>query len=117
LRWLIEAILLQRILLEGHPQLRIIGWLARIREDELDAPYARDRFWSDAQYKLGKCRRLSPRDRDEIERLLAVRVPRPAAVPAQTPATPGTHSVAGPHSPLTGLAERARRSERARSTA
>ena len=39
--WHLECILCERVLLEGRPQLRIVGRLAGLLEDELDNPASR----------------------------------------------------------------------------
>ena len=74
-RWLIEAILLERVLLEGKPQLKIVCRIAAIDEDRVDQAAARDLFWHDARARLGRLYRLAPRDVWQIELLLAKRVP------------------------------------------
>ena len=75
--WLIEAVLLERVLLGGGPQLRIVCRLAAIEEDRTSDAAAQEKFWYDARARLGRF--LKPRDRAEIERLLAKRVPVPVA--------------------------------------
>jgi hypothetical protein len=72
---------LERVLLEGRPRLRMIGRLAGILEDEIDSAHARDGFWRSARRKLGKLRRLTPRDIWQIEILRAKHVAKP--MPAQ----------------------------------
>jgi hypothetical protein len=57
-----EAMLLERTLIEGKPALPIVGRLAAILEDELDKPASRDKFWNDARRGLGKLRRLNQRN-------------------------------------------------------
>jgi hypothetical protein len=89
--------LCERTLIEGKPALRIIARLARILEDELDDVAARDQFWRDARRKLGKLRRLQPRDLGQIETLLAKRIPKPT--PTYPPTVRGTHPINGPHAP------------------
>jgi hypothetical protein len=79
--------------------MRIVGRLARILEDELDDVAARDQFWRDASRKLGKLRRLSATDIDDIERLLAKRIPKPAATYEPT-VRPSANPVNGPHAPI-----------------
>ena len=73
----IEAILLERVLLDSRPQLEIVARLATIDEDRTDEAAARDLFWREARCKLGKLRRLSPRDIWQVEILLAKRIPKP----------------------------------------
>jgi hypothetical protein len=82
--WLLEAVLLQRTLIGGRPALKLVRLLGTIGEDELAAGdlAACERFWATARRKLGKLRRLGPRDRDLVEQLLARKVPRPMPVPA-----------------------------------
>ncbi len=82
-RWFVDAILTERVLLEGRPQLKIVGRLSMILEDRLADVAERDRFWHDARARLGRLRRLQRRDVDQIEALLAKKVPRP--VPVQSP--------------------------------
>ena len=74
-----DAILLERVLLEGRPALKIIFRVASVIEDRLNDTAQRDRFWSVARARLGKLHRLSPRDRDEIEEMIAQRIPMPVA--------------------------------------
>ena len=74
--WQLEADLCERVLLEGHTQVRVVGRLAGILEDELDNPASRDQFWRDASRKLGKLRRLDQRDIGQIETMLAKRIPK-----------------------------------------
>jgi hypothetical protein len=100
---LIEAILLERVLLDGSPQLEIVAWLAAIDEDRTDEAAARDLFWRDARRKLGKLRRLSPRDIWQVEILLAKRIPKPQKrMPSQT-VRASANSITGPHKPLQTL--------------
>src|SRR6516162_11817043 len=82
--WLVEAILLERVLLDGRPQQKIVARLAAIDEDCTDEPAARDLFWANAARKLGKLRRLSGTDILGIERELAKRIPIPATAYAAT---------------------------------
>jgi hypothetical protein len=97
--WQLEAILCERVLLEGRPQLRIVARLAGILEDEIDNPASRNLFWHDARRKLGKFRRLTQRDVWAIEIMLAKRIPK--AEPTQAPTVrPSAHPVRGPHQPL-----------------
>ena len=58
----IEAILLERVPLDGRPQLEIVARLATIDEDRADEAAGRDLFWRETRCKLGKLRRLTPRD-------------------------------------------------------
>jgi hypothetical protein len=68
---------------DGRPALTIVCRLAVITEDRIDDVAERDRFWHDARARLGRLHRLSGRDRDDIERALANRVPKPGpAIPA-----------------------------------
>jgi hypothetical protein len=50
--WEVEAILCGRVLVEGRPQMRIVGRLARYIEDRQDQPAEREQFWSAAQRRL-----------------------------------------------------------------
>ena len=86
--WQLECILCERVLLEGRPQLRIVGRLAGLLEDELDNPASRDQFWNDARRKLGKLRRLSKTDIWQIEILIATRIAKPQPVLPQRPKPP-----------------------------
>ena len=76
----LDAILVERALLDGRPQLKIVCRVASVIEDRLNHPAERDRFWSVAHARLGKLHRLSSRDRDEIEGMIAGRIPVPVAV-------------------------------------
>jgi hypothetical protein len=85
----LECTLLERVLLEGRPQLRILRRLASILEDEIDSPANLDQFWHDARYKLGKLRRLSQSDRWQIEMLISARIAKPVPVrPSPQPPHP-----------------------------
>jgi hypothetical protein len=106
---LIEAILLERVLLDGRPQLEIVAPLATIDEDRTDEAAARDLFWRDARRKLGKLRRLSQRDIWQIESLLAQRIPKAApdrSTDANATVRPSANSVNGPHQPRRSLRAR-----------
>jgi hypothetical protein len=78
--WVQDAILLKRVLLEGRPQIKIVCRVAAVIEDRLNDPAEHDRFWHVARARLGKMLRLSPRDRDEIEEMIAQRIPMPVPV-------------------------------------
>jgi hypothetical protein len=78
--WAQEAILCERVLLEGKPALRIVCRIARVFEDRIDEASERDRFWHAARQRLGRLRRLSPRDVWQIEDEIAKRVPKPQPV-------------------------------------
>jgi hypothetical protein len=60
-----------RVLLAGRPHLRIVCRIAAIDEDLAADPAMADKFWHDARARLGRLHRLSPRDRDQIEALIA----------------------------------------------
>ena len=75
--WLIEAILLERKLLDGKPHMSIVARLACIIEDRTGDLDAQEKFWHDAAARLGRLSRLSDRDLDEIESVLMKRVERP----------------------------------------
>jgi hypothetical protein len=82
--WLVEAVLLERRLFNGRPQMQLVCRLASISEDHAHADGAvevREKFWADASRRLSRLSRLSDRDIDEIEALLARRVPKPSPVP------------------------------------
>jgi hypothetical protein len=75
--WLIEAVLLERRIVNNKPQMQIVCRLASISEDEAHADgaiEAREKFWHDASARLGRLFRLSDRDIDEIEACLAQRI-------------------------------------------
>jgi hypothetical protein len=99
---LIEAILLERVLHDGRPQLEIVARLAAIDEGRTDEAAARDLFWRDARRNLGKLRRLSPRDICQVEITLAMRIPKPQSRMPPQPSTvrQGAKFVTGPHQPL-----------------
>jgi hypothetical protein len=94
-----EAVLTERALLDGRPAIKIVARIASIDEDRIDDVGAADRFWHAARRRLGKLHRLSGRDRDDIEALLAAKVPRPVLAHAPT-MRPSAHPVRGPHQPL-----------------
>ena len=64
-----DAILLERVLLEGRPALKIVCRVVSVIEERLSDPAERDRFWHVA----------NARDREEIEGMIAGRIPMPAA--------------------------------------
>jgi hypothetical protein len=97
--WQLEADLCERVLLEGHTQVRAVGRLAGILEDEIETPAHRDKFWHDARRKLGKLRRLNQRDIWQIELLLARKV-RPAWTHLPATVRPGERRIRRPHRPL-----------------
>jgi hypothetical protein len=78
--WVQEAVLCERVLLEGKPTLRIVCRIARVFEDRIDETSERDRFWHAASHRLGRLRRLSGRDIWQIESEIAKRVPKPQQV-------------------------------------
>jgi|SRR6516165_2402316 hypothetical protein len=99
--WMVEAILLERTLIEGRPQMRIVCRVAAINEDRTDEISERDYFWHQARRRLGKLQRLHQRDIGAIESLLAKRIPKlPVPVSASPTARPSAHPVCGPHAPL-----------------
>jgi hypothetical protein len=61
----------------GQPQLKIVTRLAAIDKDRADEISEREFFWSQARKKLGKLRRLNPRDIWQIETMLAKRIAKP----------------------------------------
>ena len=97
--WQLEADLCERVLLEGHTQVRAVGRLAGTLEDEIENPAHRDKFGHDARRKLGKLRRLNQRDIWQIELLLARKV-RPAWTHLPATVRPGERRIRGPHRPL-----------------
>ena len=97
--WQLEAILCERVLLEGRSQMRIVVRLAGILEDEIDNPASRDTFWHDARHQLGKLRRLSQRDMWAIESLIGARIAKP--VPTYAPTVHrSANPIRGPYQPL-----------------
>jgi hypothetical protein len=98
--WLVEAVLLERKLVAGRPSLQLVCRLACIDEDRTGEIAAQEKFWYDARARLGRLSRLSDRDLDEIEALLAKRIPRPAPANATPTARPSAHPIRGPHQPL-----------------
>ena len=87
-QWRQEAILLERVLLTGKPQLRIVCRIASYDEARQDDIDERENFWRAASARLGKFFRLSSRDIEAIEKELQKRVPKPAAptIPAEAEA-------------------------------
>ena len=81
-RWVVQATLVERIVLDAAPRLKIVCNLARIDEDRIGDTAARESFWHAMQQRLG--RMFSPRDRDQIEALIAEKVPRPMLPGAST---------------------------------
>jgi hypothetical protein len=78
---------------------------AALREERLDDPSERERFWHAARAKLGKLHRIAPRDRWLTEIELRKKVPMlmpQAKSEVYNPATvrPSASSVTGPHQPL-----------------
>jgi hypothetical protein len=107
--FVIEAVLTERALLDGRPAIKVVCRIATIDEDRVDDIGAADRFWHAARERLGRLHRLSGRDVDEIEALIALKVPRPFAIANPAPTMrPSANPITGPHSPLTGQALRAR---------
>jgi len=88
--WAQEAILCERVLLEGKPTLRIVCRIARVFEDRIDETSEHDHFWHSARARLGRLHRLSPRDRWAIEREIANRVPLPVSSQPRPPQPPNT---------------------------
>jgi hypothetical protein len=86
-------------LLEGRTQVRAVGRLAGILEDEIENPAHRDKFWHDARRKLGKLHRLNQRDIWQIELLLARKV-RPVSTHPPATVRPSEHRIRGTHRPL-----------------
>jgi hypothetical protein len=83
--WLLEAVLCERRLLDGRPQMQTICRLPSIPEEHANPDgvvEVRDAFWHNARTRLGRLYRLTDRDLDEIEALLAQRVPKPQPVPS-----------------------------------
>jgi hypothetical protein len=84
--WLTEAVLLERRLLDGRPQMQLVCRLAAIDEDRIGDVEAQEKFWHDARARLGRLCRLTDRDLDGIEALLARRIVKPVPVPVPVPA-------------------------------
>jgi hypothetical protein len=73
-----DAILLERLPFAGKPLRRIVCRLAAINENRSGNTVAQEVFWHGARAQLSRLHRLTLRDRDAIETLLAERVPKPA---------------------------------------
>jgi hypothetical protein len=97
-RWVVQATLVERIVLDAAPRLKIVCNLARIDEARIGDTAARDQFWHDAGARLGRLYRLTIPDIVVIEHELAKRVPKPAPIYTQT-MRPSAHPVRGPHRP------------------
>jgi hypothetical protein len=81
--WFVEALLTERRLVNGRPQMQLFCRLAAIDEEHAHADGsidAREKFWADASRRLGRLYRLSDRDLDEIEALLVRRAPKPSPI-------------------------------------
>jgi hypothetical protein len=98
--WLVEAVLLERKLVAGQPQLQLVCRLACIDEDKTDEIASCEKFWADARARLGRLYRLTDRDLDEIEALLAARIAKPAPANAAPTVRPIAHPIRGPQQPL-----------------
>ena len=59
-----------------------------------------EKFWTDARARLGRLYRLTDRDLDEIEALLAKKIPKPVPIAASSPLRPSAHPIRGPHQPV-----------------
>jgi len=93
----LECLLIQRVIVAGQPALKVDGRLAAILEDQVNEIAARDSFWHAVARKLGRKRKLSPRDIWAIEALIAQRVPKPTpSYPVTT--GPSANPIVGPHS-------------------
>jgi hypothetical protein len=80
----LEATLIERILVGGRSTLRVVCRLASINEDRCDHIAEREAFWRTARVRLGKLYRLSAYDIDAIEAQLRQRVlPLPAVIQAR----------------------------------
>jgi hypothetical protein len=84
--WMVEAVLLERRLCGDKPAMQMICKLASIDEEHASPEGAiavRDAFWHAASARLGRLYRLTDRDLDEIEAVIAERIgpkPLPEAV-------------------------------------
>jgi hypothetical protein len=105
--WMIDIVLLERVLLAGRPQQRIVCRLGSISESFIDDAAAQGQFWQAVRRRLGRMRRLSLADIADLERQVAARVPRPAASSIPT-VQPGANPVRGPHQPLRQVGLRSR---------
>ena len=94
--WTVDCHLLERKLIGGQPRWQISAQLGSIMEDKQTEVGERDRFWSTAQRKLGKLRRLTPRDVWSIETLIAAKIPKPVPVYPVT-VGPSANPITGPH--------------------
>ena len=81
----LDATLVERILVGGRPTLRVVCRLASINEDRCDHIAEREAFWRTARVRLSKLYQLSAYDIDAIEAQLRQRVPLPlpAAIQAR----------------------------------
>ena len=99
-----QAVLCERVLLEGRPSIKVVCQIARYIEDRQDDLAEREFFWSQARKRLGRMSRLKPRDIWQIETLLAKRIPK-AKSEGNIPACgnnlrPSANPIRGPHSPI-----------------
>ena len=78
---LTEAVVLERKLIGDRLTTQVVCRVAAIDANRIDDPGEVDRFWHRVDKRLGRMFRLSARDRDEIETLIALKVPRPMARP------------------------------------
>jgi hypothetical protein len=85
IRWKTEegpscrAVLVESERTPSGPRLRHVAYLGSFKEDNLAQDNARAWFWQGARKRLdqlGICGRITSRDREKIEAMLAQRVPR-----------------------------------------
>jgi hypothetical protein len=72
---LLDCVLCERKLDTGRPSTQVICRLGTIPEAKLGDIAAQEAFWHQVSSKLGKMVRFKPRDLDEIEALIAEKVP------------------------------------------
>jgi hypothetical protein len=97
---LTEAVLLERKLIGDRPMTQVVCRIAAIDANRINDPGEVDRFWHRVDKRLGRMFRLTARDRDEIETLIARTVPRPSAQTASTSTAWRSYPITGPHQPV-----------------
>ena len=81
----------------SQPRQIFVCNVGRVDAALISDPAEADRFWHAARKRIGKLFRLSARDRDAIEALIAEKVPRPAAPSASVWRS---YPINGPHQPV-----------------
>jgi hypothetical protein len=72
---MLDCVLCERRVDSGRPSTQIVCRLGTIAEDKTNDIAAQESFWHQVSSKLGKMVRFKPRDLDEIESLVAQKVP------------------------------------------